>query len=193
LEHDIAGVDFRLEVERAVSQEPWLTLDTWIPESAFWTQMDEIVYERKDLTGKRYQTKKGIRPDGYFVIIDEERRATGLKARARFLVEIDRAKHGNPKFGLEKVVVGADYIMSPAYKARFGDNAGRWLVVTTSAVRMKNLMHQTSQTEKSRAFWFTTVDHTRQGNVLTAPIWWQVGDSRPQALFPNPGRGKADA
>ena len=73
------------------------------------------------------------------MIMDKQRLAQGLLARARFLVELDNATHPNNRFGREKVVPGLAYIKSPEYKARFGDNSGRWLVATTGKVRMERV------------------------------------------------------
>ena len=85
------------------------------------------------------------------------------------------------------MVPGVTYIRTEAYKARFGDNSGRWLVVTTGDVRMKHLLKQTGQVLGSHAgiFLFTTFDRITAGNILTSAIWWQVGKGRPCSLFTN--------
>ena len=129
--------------------------------------------------------KKGIIPDGYFVIVDENRKARGGAYKARFLVELDRATHDNPSFGIEKAAPGAAYISSPKYKERFGANAGRWLVVTTGEVRMKNLMLQTKERAKgeARLFFFTTLELLDKGNVFSSPVWWQVDQPDPNSLI----------
>jgi hypothetical protein len=77
------------------------------------------------------------------------------------------------------------YIKSKAYKARFGDNSGRWLVVTTGERRMRNLMRQTRRVAGAGAgvFLFTTSDQLTLGNVLTTSVWQQVGAKEPQALL----------
>ena len=185
LAHDLSVVDFRQAVERAANETPSLALEEWIPEGAFLSHMDEVVYAIRDRKGSRKQQKRGIRPDGYFVIVDNGRRNQGLPARARLLLELDMATHDTNSFFQEKVLAGIAYIQSPAYKSRFGHNSGRWLVVATGEVRMKHLMRQTQQAVGGSAsvFLFTIFEQVRAANVLTAPIWWQVGCDRPGSLF----------
>ena len=95
------------------------------------------------------------------------------------------ATHDNTSFGIEKAAAGAAYIQSDLYRQRFGANAGRWLIVTTSEVRMKNLMRQTKKrVEKfSQLFFFTTLDQINVNNILSRPIWWQVDNGNPVTLI----------
>jgi hypothetical protein len=185
LAHDLAVVDFRLAVERAVRALPSCSLETWIHESDFRSDGDTVAYKVKSRDGTVKQVKKQVYPDSYAVILDERRVAQGELARARLLLEIDHATHSNPRFGREKVAPGLAYISSPQYKARFGDNSGRWLVVTTGERRMRNLMQQTQQVAgiESGVFLFTTFEQIETANVLTDPVWWQVGKDGPTPLF----------
>ena len=185
LAHDLAVVDFRLAVEQAVSQSPALQLEAWIHESEFRSDGDTVKYRITGTDGKVRQVRKRVYPDSYFVVVDEQRLAQGLLARARFLLELDHATHANSRFGREKVAPGLAYVRSPQYKARFGDNSGRWLVVTTGERRMKNLMRQTKQVAGTgaRVFLFTTLDQLGTSNVLTEPMWWQVGREGPIPLL----------
>ena len=185
LGHDIAVTDFRLAVERAIAESHSLSLTAWITDGAFRTNMDVIEFEAEDRDGKTRSEKKGICPDGYFEIVDEKRRINGSPARARFLLELDRSTHDNPSFGREKIIPGAAYIKSAAFKRRFGYNSGRWLIVTTGSTRMKNLMQQTLQLAGSfsKTFLFTTFDQLTNKNILTEPIWRQPGSNQPLALF----------
>ena len=185
LEHDIAATDFRISVMNEVTQSHSLSLAKWITDGTFRTSMDIIEYGIAGKNGQKRIEKKGICPDGYFEIVDERRRIDNSPAKARFLLEIDRATHDNPSFGREKVIPGLSYLRSAAYKERFGYNSGRWLVVTTGTTRMNNLLHQTMQTIGSAAkiFLFTTFDQIQEGKVLTDPVWTRPGNSQPMALF----------
>jgi hypothetical protein len=187
LEHDIAVTDFRLGVEQAVAELRSLTLEKWITDGTFRSSMDVIEYGVKGKDGALKTEKKGICPDGYFEISDERRRINGTPARARFLVEVDMSTHDNPSFGREKAVPGVAYIKSIAYKNRFGYNSGRWLIVTTGKVRMKNLTQQTIQSvgSGSKAFLFTTFEQLVGKNALTESIWTQPGNDKPISLFLN--------
>jgi len=185
LTHDLAVVDFRLAVKQAINDLPNLTLEEWIPEGMFLTNMDLVTYTFRGKDGKERTQKKGVRPDGYFTIVDQKRLILGEPARQRFLLELDQATYDTQRFGREKAAPGLAYIRSQAYKDRFQYNSGRWLVVTTGITRLKNLMYQTQRFtgSGSHAFLFTTLDQVLTDNVLTSPIWWQTGRNEPQALF----------
>jgi hypothetical protein len=185
LAHDLAVVDFRLQVEQAVRELPALSLDEWLHEGEFRSDGDTIAYQVTGADGKMRRGKKRVYPDSYFVIVDTQRATQGQMHRARLLLELDKSTHPTTRFARDKVAPGLAYIKSPAYKARFGDNSGRWLVVTTGRIRMRNLMRQTQQVvgTDARIFLFTIFDQLKTGNVLTEPIWWQAGMGEPIALM----------
>jgi hypothetical protein len=183
--HDIAIVDFRLAVERALGTLTYLQLEEWRYESEFRANGDTIRYSFRNKNKRTIRGKKRVYPDSYFVILDQKRLKKGILARARHLLELDNATHANARFGREKVAPGAAYIRSPQYEERFGDNSGRWLIVTTGETRMKNLMRQTKQVAgpDAKLFYFSTLDQALAGNVLTDPIWRQVGRNEQRGLF----------
>ena len=185
LAHDLAVVDFKFAAEKSVNEFPHMTLEEWVHEGAFRSKTDVVTYLVKDRDGKLRQGKKGVCPDSYFVIVNNDYQIKGKPSRARFLLELDNATYANNRFGLEKVSPGIAYVKSPAYKTRFGYNSGRWLVVTTGEVRMKNLLHQT-QVKAGRdasLFYFTTLEKGITNNIFSSPIWFQVGDSHPKPLI----------
>ena len=183
LQHDLTVVDFRLAVERSIREFTNLSMSQWILESEFRTNLDVIEFSFK-AKGDNKIKRKGVCPDGLFILADDKRRKKQQNYKAHFLLELDMATHDNPSFGIEKAAAGAAYIKSPEYKRRFGTNAGGWLVVTTGETRMKNLIKQTKyQAEKkARFFYFTTQDKIEGHNILADPIWWQVGKDEPLAL-----------
>lgn len=182
LKHDMAVVDFRLAVERAVSALPNLTLEVWVNESEFLVQTDVVEYVPPHKNGARPR-KRGVRPDGYFVIVDHNRLRQGLPSRARFLVEIDMSNHDTGSFIEEKVTAGAAYIQSEAYKKRFGDNSGCWLVVTTGETRLKHLLREANRAVGNGVFFFCTFEQLSAVNNLTSPIWQQEPGGKPMALL----------
>ena len=188
LAHDLAGIDFRLAVEKAVAELPAFRLAKWRHESWFRSDGDTVEYQVEHRDGTLQQRRKRVYPDSYFVIVDLQRAARRQTCRARFLLELDNATHANERFGREKVAPGLAYINSPEYKARFGANSGHWLIVTTGKIRMRNLMRQTQLVVGKEAgfFLFTPFDKVRAGNVLTDSIWWQVGKKRPIPLLVGP-------
>jgi hypothetical protein len=194
LRHDLDVVDVRLAVGGGAEALDFFSLESWIPESAFRADVDEIQYSVTGGDGRQRQGKRGVVPDGFFTIADEQRRKRGEPYLARYLLEVDRGNHANRAFGRNKVAPYAAYIRSPEYKARFGSNAGRWLVVTTGARRMAHLMGETWRVAGALAtlFYFTTLDRlvtldseqneAAAPNALAMPIWWQVGRGEPVAL-----------
>jgi hypothetical protein len=192
LAHDLAVVDCRLAIERAVSELPSLRLETWVHESDFRANGDLVTYKARNRDGTMEQAEKFVYPDSYLVIVDERRRSGRLLTKARFLLELDNATHAQSRFGREKAAPGLAYLKSPEYKARFGDNSGRWLVVVAAGkVRMRNLMRQTRHVlgVGAGAFLFTTFDELGASNVLIEPIWWQVGQRDPVPLFAEVQKG----
>jgi hypothetical protein len=141
-----------------------------------------VTYQAKDRDGRVGWRKKRVYPDSYFSL---HRLVQGTQTRARFLLELDNASHPNERFGREKILPGLAYLKSSQYSARFGDNSGRWLVVTTGKIRMRNLMRQTLQMAGtgSRVFLFATLDQIGTCDILTRPVWWRVGCSKPIPLL----------
>jgi len=185
LEHDLAIVDFRLAVEEAATKLPFLKLEEWIPEGTWLSDHDVVEYQVKAKDGEFSVRKKGIRPDGYFSIVDHNRKIKGSAVRSRFLLEVDMSTHPRSRFGREKAAPGVAYIQSPEYKDRFGYQSGRWLVVTTGNLRMRNLMHQTKKETgtDAKSFLFTTFSHLKTENILTDLIWHRISREEPLALF----------
>lgn len=177
LYHDLTVIDIRLTFQHYCDQSDLILLEEWINENEFRSQMDVIEIRYTTRSGKTGFKKKGICPDGMMVIVDEKRHRLNQPFRARFLLEVDMATHANLNFGWEKSVAGSAYIKSEAYRERFGNNSGRWLVITTGETRLKNLMKQTRKmVEKdSDLFLFTTFQDFFSGNPLQEKIWNRCG------------------
>lgn len=159
VEHDLAVNDFRLNLEEACKNHPKIRLETWIPESDFWAFPDKVDYPYGDRTLHRY-----VIPDGFFMLV------IGVH-RIRYLLEIDRSTEDNPRFLREKILPGLAYIHTKEYEQRFGHRTGRWLVVTTSERRMKNMFEQAKRAETNGLFYFTTFDQVNIDSILFTPIW----------------------
>ncbi len=184
LEHDIAVNDFRFAIEKAAIKWPSVTLESWIPEGDFLREMDTIEFEYKDQDGKTKKRRKGIRPDGYFVLLDHLRQINNSPARARFLLEFDNGNHPLTRFGKDKAVPGAAYVRSREYKQRFGFNSGRWLVICHGEKRMHNLKARTEKAVGVNAslFLFSTIDQIEAETVLNVPIWIRGGSNKVMSL-----------
>jgi hypothetical protein len=173
VEHDMAVGDFRLDVMEAVTNPSFIDLGIWISEGVFRSWRDKVVF-----THKGAKATKVVMPDGYFELW------IGTK-RFRLLVEIDRSTKDNPRFAFEKARPFLAYIRSDIYKERFGYNAGRILVITTSQRRLRNMKAMTEDTlgGSAGAFFFSTCELVQPNTVLTEPIWHVGGKSEPEALF----------
>ena len=159
VEHDLAVNNFRLDLIEACREDPDLSLDVWVSESEFWAYPDTIQYSHK---GKEVWRK--IRPDGYFLL-------STPKHYLRYLLEIDRSTEDHPRFFRDKILPGKAYVNSDEYSDRFGHRSGRWLVVTTTERRLRNMLSQARQAETKGLFYFTTYDKLNPETILHAPIW----------------------
>jgi len=177
--HDLGVNDFRLDVMDACAENEDVSLEQWIPEGEFWAHPDRVEYR----LASGQKARRLVRPDGFFVL----RKG---KHHSRLLLEIDCATEDNPRFAREKVRPGVAYLRSEAYKQRFGYQSGRWLVVTTSERRLRNMKRQTEIAvgRDAQVFLFTTAAKVTPQSVLTAPIWLRGCDERPSALLPNAHR-----
>ncbi len=173
LYHDLTVIDVRLTFQHYCAQFGLIHLEEWVNESEFRSHMDVVDVKFTTRQQKVINKKKGICPDGMLVLVDERRRRLNQPFRARFLLEVDLATHDNLSFGWEKSLAGSAYIKSKAYRERFGNNSGRWLVITTSDIRMKHLMKQTEKMIHKDAdlFLFTTFQDFFSGNALQERIW----------------------
>lgn len=185
IHHDLTVVDFRLSLERSVGELPNISIEQWVRESEFRSNMDTIEFRIKDKDGKVVRAKRGVCPDFFFVISDEGRKKSGKTHRLPILLEIDMGTHPvSSRFKRQKAAPYAAYIKSPAYKERFGFETGVWLMVTTGRRRLRNLIKQTEGTVgPDSAYFFFTLFSELGGNILTAPIWHQAGRDEPGPLF----------
>jgi hypothetical protein len=185
LAHDLITIDIRLRFQHFCNLSDRITLEKWINESTFRSDMDRVQIRYKSRQGKMISRKKGVCPDGMLVLVNEKLKGLQQPYRARFLLEVDMATHDNTSFGLEKSLAGSVYTKSKAYKDRFGNNAGRWIIITTGETRMKNLMEQTREYAKKNAdlFLFTIFSKFFSANVLQGRIWSKCGLDQDVTLF----------
>jgi hypothetical protein len=174
VEHDLAVNDVRIAFLKACTDHPDFTLEEWIPASEFHAHPDKIEF----FFANRTKSTRFMRPDGFCVV-------TKGTYTSRLLLELDRASEDNPRLVREKILPGVAYLRSDAYKARFGYTSGRWLFVTTSERRLKNMKRMTENAAKSDAklFYFTTIDRITPETLLNEPIWWRGGEMNATSLF----------
>jgi len=173
LDHTLALNGVCIALTRAAHTQG-ITLERWISEAEFRHSPDKIEYSGPQ---NRVLTR-AIRPDAACILRQPH-------YTSRLLLEIDRATEDNPRFVRDKVRPGVAYLKSRAYKARFGFNSGRWLVVTTSETRLANMKRATEAAvgREASVFYFTTFAQMNAETVLTAPIWYRGNRHRPQSLL----------
>ncbi len=175
--HDLLLNDFRLDVIDACKNSGTLELEEWVTSSEFWAFPDRVAF----INGHGNQDKRYIRPDGYCVIVNRT-----SHYRSRLLLELDRGSESLTRIGNEKILPGIAYLRSEAYQKRTGGFAtGRWLFVAGSERRMRNMKRYTETVAGKHAtvFYFTILDRVNAQTVLTAPIWYQGGETHPTSLF----------
>ena len=148
-----------------------------MPEGEFLVHPDTVTYH--GFLGKR--RKRQVRPDGFFVVRRMDGRAASDFA---FLLEVDMATEDNPRFVRDKVLPGLAYLKSDAYRQRFGLRYGRWLVVTTTEQRLRNMVEHAGRAGASGLFFFTTFAQVDPDTVLHAPIWTAAGRVESVSLIP---------
>jgi hypothetical protein len=186
LQHDLNVIDVRLKIEYDVSRMKDVIITQWVNETDFRADYDRVTFTYKDRQGNQRQKNHGVIPDGYFCLVDQKRASQALPSKVHFFLEVDMATHDNPSFGIEKVAAGAAYIHSKDYASRFGSNTGRWLIITTSEARMKNLMTQTLERagKDSGLFFFSTFTDLFSRHCFEDQMWSVCDSSDKQFLLP---------
>jgi hypothetical protein len=185
LRHDIAVTDFRYALESSIQNLSSYSLENWLSDYVFRSDTDEVTYRIVSRDGSIISKKKGVIPDAYFEIVDEDMSVNGESIRARFLLEMDMATHSRNRFCNDKAIPGVAYIKSGLYKQRFGSNNGFWLVVCISTRRMKFLMKNVRERmgKDFQKFFFTTLNRVKEEDILTTPIWFHGQEKQPRALL----------
>lgn len=175
--HDVELNDERIAITQDVARMPGLRLVEWFPEFVFGSSPDVI--ECRDANGGIY--KKSLAPDGGFVVA-----RVGEKRRYRFFRERERTFKSSSHFIHHKARPALAYITSEVYKARFGDNGGRFLVSVSSLRRIRNIVQQLERQRISHADWiyFTPHGELTLPGVMSRPLWYRAGTKLPFALFP---------
>jgi hypothetical protein len=186
LVHDLAVVDFRLAVLASLNQMESFSMRRWVNESYFRANLEVVEYNISLRNGIRRKMKKGVVPDGYFEILDEDLQQQGKSHLGRFLLEMDMSTHDNPSFGREKAAAGVAYVMQTLRGSHQKMDNLWWLIVTKGGKRrIKNLMRQTRKQagEMANIFYFTNLYNLKNTNIFLDPIWSHISEDRKVSLF----------
>ncbi|MCA0456139.1 MAG: replication-relaxation family protein [Chloroflexi bacterium] len=175
VEHDLAVNDLRILIQKACHSLPQFALKQWIAASEFHAAPDRVEF----VLPNKSKATRFIRPDGYCVISKSD-------YTSRLLIEVDRGTEDNGRITIEKLLPGLAYIRSETYKARFGFSSGRWIFVTTSDRRLKNMKQaaEVALKQDAKLFYFTTFERITDETIFTEAIWLRGGDEVATTLFP---------
>src|SRR5579862_5131090 len=170
LDHDLAVNDLRIAIAKACKHTPTFAVEEWIPQSEFYSHPDKVEYT----DAHKKKASRYIRPDAYVITRKDEH-------LFRFLLELEMATESNVRFAREKVLPGLAYLKSDIYQMRFGHNSGRFLVVTTSERKLRNMKRQTELAAGKDAslFYFTTFANLAPETLFTGSVWFQGGEEQP--------------
>lgn len=181
LSHLLATNDVRVALARACAQEK-CTVHTW---------HDERTLRRREMKdyvqlggGQGRPQRLAVIPDGYCHLTDRR-----YHYHQFFEIDMGTEMVGQSneaearKTFARKIRAYLAYYRSGQYTRRYGTQAMRVLVVTTSATRLANLKTMTEQVGGGQHFWFTTFDQIDAERVLAHPIWQVAGDARRFALL----------
>ncbi len=181
LTHDLVAADVALTIAMAASANASIQIRDWLPEIAFRSDPDTIIYT----TTQGERKKRRVEPDLYYQL--ERSKADGSKPfQSRLLIEVDMVQHRMKRIANEKFLAGTAYLRSDEYERRFGGKTGRWLFITPS---MERLEHVKAEAEKvlgrdAEVWHFAKLDELNPATLLTEPVWHKGHAAEPVALFP---------
>lgn len=187
IHHDLLLNDVLLSAFLQMRELPETELVEWMNARTFKKQPEKVTYkvDGKDVT-------KRMEWDSYFHII------TPGKAGARelrYFLELDNDTNTNEDIAVEKFRPFMAYRNSPRFAERFGSGLVRYLIVTTTPLKVRNirrkleeLAERTAQKEAAAAAikicCLTTYDAVMQEQTFfTEPVWERPFFTSPVALF----------
>lgn len=147
-----------------------------------WTNEREL---RRTLTGQRLPDPAGRRasllviPDGHFQVDD------GTNCYS-FALELDRGTVEEKRVR-EKVRCYGEWLVSGAYKSRYGDDSLRVLFVVSGREprgRVERLKRWCEEEGGRSLFWFTEKTAFDKSDPFSDPIWSVAGNDRREPLLP---------
>jgi hypothetical protein len=182
IRHDLKIVDILLAVRQACEESRGeFELREWTLERELRADVKAVPYTTQ--TGRK--TTRKVIPDLYLRI--HRRKRHNKPFASRLLLEVDNSTHPHGRFAENKILPGLKWVKSEAYKQRFGEKRGRWLVVTKSRARLDFLRETAQRVAGNEAFlWnFAVASDLTAESIFTQPIWYP-GDlqRQPVALFP---------
>lgn len=179
--HDVRLNDVRIAALQQVGQLPQTRVLDMINSRAFWSKPEKVTY--KDFDG--IQHTREIKPDWYLHL--ETPGATGLR-ELKYFWEYDNNTETNAEIVKEKIVPFLAYRMSDQFVKRFGEGGERYLFVTTTALKVRNMKRAAeelaSHGQGVKICYFTTFEEaTRPGALFTEPIWYRATIDEPVSLL----------
>jgi Replication-relaxation len=180
--HDVRLNDVRIAAMMELCRLPQTQLLDWINSRTFATQPEKVTY-----TDQGGEKMRQIKPDGYFHI--ETPSDDGLRD-LRYFVELDNDTETNVDILVDKIHPFLAYRASERFTERFGKGGVRYLFVTTTPLKVRNLKRRVEGIEKGgvRICYFTTYQQaTTPGAFFTQPIWYRATLDEPVSLLGKQG------
>lgn len=169
LQHTVQVNDVRIAVTLAAQWHGY-AIEKWIDDTQLKSQeMKEYVA----VTERGGLRRIAVIPDAYFSLSLGNRRAP-------FFLELDRATMSTVRWNT-RVKAYMTYLRTGKYTERYQSKSLRILTVTTTPLRMWNLMKATVKAGGKGLFWFTTFDQVNANSVFFSPIWLLASDERDSA------------
>jgi len=159
LEHRLAINTVRVAMMKACQQNPSFSILKWVNESDMKDDYDRVTIRTE--TGRLESVS--LIPDSYFVLQTP-------RGVAHFFLEQDMGTMSNKRFK-QKIVAYQAYYLGGMYEKRYNTKSLRVLTVTTSPIRLSNLMRVTEEGGGKQRFWFTTLNDITPENMLLSSIW----------------------
>lgn len=176
LHHDLQVNDLRIRLDAAIEGCSLIATHTYIPEGVFRQAAESVTLYAP--TGEE-QTKH-IYPDLTLLLTLKQQ----PKLSRVYLIELDCNSNKPTNTVIrQKVPKGVAYLKSRAFQQRFAARDGRWLVVTTSDERARNMQQEALRAGGRRKFYFTSKTKIMSESFLTAPIWCRTGSTEPLPLL----------
>lgn len=177
--HDARLNDVRIavyvELERLGNMQ---VLDA-INSRTFWAKPEKVTYT--DLEGTK-RTRE-IRPDWYVHVATPG--AGETQRELRYFVEYDNDTETNADIVKEKIIPFLAYRNSERFIERFGEGGVRYLFVTTTPLKVRNMKRAADKVgEGAKICYFTTYEQaTAPGAFFTEPIWYRATIDEPVTLL----------
>ncbi len=178
IHHDVRLNDVRIAAYLDAERLGNIQVLDMINSRTFWAKPEKVTYT--DTSGKR---TREIRPDWYLHIATPG--AGDTQRELRYFVEYDNDTETNVDIVNEKIIPFLAYRNSERFVERFGEGGVRYLFVTTTPLKVRNMKRAADKIgEGAKICYFTTYEQaTTPGAFFSEPIWYRATIDEPLTLL----------